>query len=68
MIVPHFVDVVGRARLDGRRQAAECRDVVVELPVGFFGDLRIASFSGRPDIPRAARALILSSTSVMLRT
>ena len=30
--------------------------------------LRIASFSGRPGKSRAARALILSSTSVMLRT
>ena len=32
-------DVIGRARLDGRRQAAERGDVLVKLPVGFLGDL-----------------------------
>src|SRR6185312_5488065 len=36
---PHLADVLGGARLDGRRQAAERVDVVVKLLVGFFGDL-----------------------------
>ena len=35
----HFGDVLGGARLDARRQAAERGDVLVELLVGLFGDL-----------------------------
>ena len=34
----HLVDVRGRARLVGRRQAAERRDVGVELAFGRLGD------------------------------
>ena len=33
----HLVDVPGRARLDGRRQSAEGRDVVVKLAFGRLG-------------------------------
>ena len=35
----HLGDVLGRARLDRRRQAAQRGDIFVELPVGRFGDL-----------------------------
>ena len=35
----HLGDMLGRARLDGRRQAAERGHVLVELLVGFFRDL-----------------------------
>ena len=35
----HLGDVLGRARLDGRRQAAERRHVLVEVRVGAFGQL-----------------------------
>ena len=51
----HLQDMLGRARLDRRRQAAERGYILVKLPVGFLRH-------------PAARALILSSTSVMLRT
>ena len=37
---PHPVDVLGGARLDGRRQRAERRDVLVELALGRLGHLR----------------------------
>ena len=35
----HLLDVLGRARLDGRRQAAERRDVLLEVLVGLFGQV-----------------------------
>ncbi len=35
----HLLDVLGRARLDVRRQAAERRDVLLEIPVGLFGQV-----------------------------
>jgi hypothetical protein len=33
----HFIDMLGRARLDRRRQAAELSDIVVKLLVGLLG-------------------------------
>ena len=64
----HLRDVLGRARLDASAQAAERRDVLVELLVGLFRDAADRLVQRQPGRPRAARALILSSTSVMLRT
>ena len=35
----HLLDVLGGARLDGRRQAAQRRDVLLEVLVGLFGQV-----------------------------
>ena len=35
----HLLDVLGRARLDRRRQAAERRNIVLEILVGLFGQV-----------------------------
>ncbi len=54
---PHLRDVLGRARLDGRRQAAERGDVLVELLLGLLGDRadrlvqrQVGIFLGRPRV------------------
>ena len=49
-------------------QAAERIDVRVELPLGLLGDRADRLVQRQVGYSSAARALILSSTSVMLRT
>lgn len=64
----HLADMLGRTRLDGRPQAAKRIDVGMKLPAGLFGDLANGLVQRQAGKSRAARSLILSSTSVMLRT
>ena len=63
----HLRHVVGRARFVGRRQAAERCDVLVILREGLRRHLGDGLVQRQPGKSRAARALILSSTSVTLR-
>ena len=64
---PHLRDMLGRARLVRRRQAAERRDVLVILSPGLRRHACDRLVQRQVGKSRAARALILSSTSVMLR-
>ena len=62
------VDVLGRARLVGWRQAAERRHVLVELLFRRLGDFPDRLVQRQIGIFLRRAPLILSSTSVMLRT
>jgi hypothetical protein len=64
----HAGDMRGGARLMRRLKAAERLQIGMILRGGLFGDPRDRLVQRQIGKSRSARALILSSTSVMLRT
>ncbi len=65
--IDHLGDVVGGAWLHRRLQASERLHIRLELLLRAFGDGADGIVQRKAGWSRSARALILSSTSVMLR-
>ena len=66
--IDHLVDEFRGAGLRGGFKAAQCFHIGLKLVGGFFGDKPDRLIQRQFRIILQARALILSSTSVMLRT